>query len=312
MEFETRRPVYFWPIKQLGLREPIVYEFARLNVKNSLLSKRKIKELITTKVLMGYDDPRLLTISGLRRAGYTPEMLLKFITSIGDPMSKNDSVIDIIVLQNIARDVLNRTAVRCFAIADPMKVKLNNIGEIRVIKKHHPDSKNMLNKESHEVCLTNDIMIDKSDFREKDDKNFYGLSYDKYVRLKYDAYMKCVSYDSKTDIVCADYHQVKDVANPKKIKGCIHWLNVRDSVPAEFWVFDSILDSDGNVNDKSLISYKGFVEKFVDSGKNGDIYYQFERLGYFKYDKGYGVYISTVPLLGNSFGKNKLEKIVKV
>lgn len=286
LEFETRRELYYWILDKLNMHKPTVYEFARLDIEKSVLSKRKIKEMIASGDILGYNDPRLLTIQGLRNAGYTPDILLKFIRELDGLMSKNQSVVPIEKLRGTARDLLNERAIRAFAVKDPILITITNLSKDSIITKPNHPTKDLGN---HQMVLSNEIYIEKTDWKDIDSKDFYGLAPSKIVRLRHGPFMRCVSFENN-NILCEIVDPEKDNFNSKKIKGCIHWVSKNSSKEIEIWDIDDLVDSNNQLNRDSLIKYKGFIENYGNFAIN-NYELQFERLGYYKYDESFNSWI---------------------
>lgn len=300
MEFFVRHEQYFWPIHKLkpyfalmGITTiPTVCEFGRLNIEGVELSKRKIIPLVENKFIDGFDDPRLYTIRGLRRRGFTPDILKNIIkNSTSNEITRNETLISKSFLEQQLRLYHDQTCLRAFAVMDPIKLLINNnITNQYFIARSCTHPNHPTNKElgSHETILTKDLYIEKSDFRESDSKDYYRLTpnTNKPIRLRYADFVNYVSHhyinDDDQEIV------VKDIIpdQPKKIKGIIHWVN-SNSPKAVFEIYESLYGDDGVIKNGSKINiYNGYVEQFViDSLKNNITVFQFERLGYFKFNR---------------------------
>jgi glutaminyl-tRNA synthetase len=258
-EFLIRRPQYMWPVEQLGLTPATVVEFGRLNVEGVNLSKRKIIPLIEDGVLDGYDDPRLFTIRGLRRRGFTPD-LLKQLADLSSIERKDTELSRSIVLHHL-RSHYDKAAPRAFAVLDPLRVAMDT---------------------------GKDVFIDRADFREVDSPDYYRMAPGKTVRLRFGP---CITYVRHE----ADRLQARDVGN-QKVKGIIHWVPADAALPAIFEEYEDI-----DMGSKKIVR-SGLIHKDVIYGK-GEVY-QFERVGYFRFDRMLGdipVFIKIVGLL-NKFG----------
>jgi glutaminyl-tRNA synthetase len=287
MEFYVRRDQYYWPVLKLkdmfNLNPARVLEFGKLNIEGVVLSKRKIIPLIETNVVSGFDDPRLYTIRGLRRRGFTPEILKNIVSHTG--MGRADSCISRGLIEHELRSLLDKTSHRSFAVMDPINVTIvgetDTKKEISVLHPNHPVDKT---KGTHFTKLTDSIVIEKNDFREVDAADYYRLAPGKVIRLKYADFVKYESHEKNNNMIT-----VKDWVpdKPKKIKGVIHWLS-DDSPCAEFEIYDDLYNTDGTINHESKINrFSGYVEKYVMDSileNNGIDLFQFERLGYFKFD----------------------------
>ena len=275
VEFLDRRDLYYWTLKELGLREPNVTEFGRLNVEGGVLSKRKILDMVNRGVVDGFDDPRLFTIRALRRRGFTPTMLHKLLEYVN--MDRNDSTISADLISHCLRNELAKTAKRFFAVIDPIEC---NVEGIKTEECKHPDLPST--DSAHLTTVSSHIYLERSDFRPVDDSNYYRLAPGKTIRLKYSDFVEYVSH-TDNEINC----KITVPTNPKKVKGIVHWLSRNDCVPAIFELYDGM-----NKEVKS-----GFVEP--DAVKH-DGSMQFERLGYFKLDRindnGTPIFIRVVEL----------------
>ncbi|AYV78425.1 MAG: glutamine--tRNA ligase-like isoform X1 [Edafosvirus sp.] len=289
IEFETRRESYFWVLDKLNLRKPFVYEFSRLNIVNGILSKRKIVELVDTKKVSGWDDPRLLTINGLKKRGYTAESLKQFCRNTG--ITKNYSEIPMYKLEYCIRQELEINAPRRYVVLDPLLVKINNLelfkGTLEYTLYDFPIyMKTVLEGKSNEniaddkkkirkIELTPEIYIDKSSFRINDSKDFYGLAPNKIIRLKCGngPFLKCNSYklDENNNVVEVTV-DIVEPEFPKKVKGILNWVNNK-ALPIIIQEFD----------DLNMKTYVALGEESLDDCDVGTKY-QFERYGYFCVD----------------------------
>lgn len=285
-EFYIRREQYYWPVKELGLKPAEVREFGRLNVEGNVLSKRKIKKLIEETKVSNFDDPRLLTIEGLKRRGFTPKILRNIISTVtnfeSDKFNTNDTNISQHFIDHCLREELDKIAPRMFAVIDPLKINIINFdGDMKDCE--HPNHSNNPEMGIHNTIITKNIYIEKSDFKNTDSKDYYRLTHEKPVRLRYSDFIK---YNKENDDGSLDVELIVP-ENPKKIKGVIHWISFEDSIEAKFELYNHPLffekDSELFFNDKSKEVYYGRVENSV--MKNLEISYQFERLGYFKFDR---------------------------
>lgn len=222
-EYEIRRDQYYWFLEKLHLPKPYVYEFGRMEVENGTLSKRTIKKMISDNIVSGWDDPRLLTIKGLRRRGYTPEALKEFCRNAG--ITKNEVMLTRLLLENIIRDHLNLIVPRRMVVFNPLKIIINNfVSDINCECLDWPNKLNSnldADKSTRPNNLTKEFYIDSTNFKEVDEKNFYGLAPGKFVRIKYGPFVKFESYDKNNNIV---YVILADPPNPKKVKGILNWV----------------------------------------------------------------------------------------
>ncbi len=302
LEFEVHRPLYDWIIVQLGVHHPRQIEFARLNLSHTLLSKRKLLELVEKKYVNGWDDPRMPTISGLRRRGFTPESIRRFCDQIG--VSKADSIIELNVLENSIRAELNKTAPRVMAVLRPLKVIIDNyppgqIEELDVI--NNPEDPSM---GSRKVIFSRELYIEQEDFREDPPKQFFRLAPGREVRLRCAFFIKCVEVikDEKTgeikEIHCVYDPQTRGGDSPdgRKVKATMHWVSCGHALKAEVRLYGALFnnrdpnivpegaDFTVNLNPQSVEVLDSCpVEACLKGAKPGSRF-QFERLGYFSVD----------------------------
>jgi len=299
LEFEVHRPLYDWVLDKLGIHHPQQIEFARLNLSHTFLSKRKLLELVEKKYVNGWDDPRMPTLSGLRRRGYTPESIRKFCDRIG--VARMDSIVDLIVLENAIREELNKTAPRVMAVLRPLKVIIDNYPddqteELDAINNPEDSSMGM-----RKVPFSRELYIEQDDFREVPPKKFFRLSPGREVRLRYAYFIKCVSVvkDEKTgqikEVHCTYDPKTRGGDSPegRKVKSTLHWVSCRHAVETEVRLYESLFtkrdpndtaeteDFTVNLNPKSLeILDSCVLEPSIKDASSGNRY-QFERLGYF-------------------------------
>ncbi|NQU95653.1 MAG: glutamine--tRNA ligase/YqeY domain fusion protein [Candidatus Omnitrophica bacterium] len=302
LEFDVHRPLYDRILNELGAHHPQQIEFARLNISHTILSKRKLLDLIKKKYVSGWDDPRMPTLGGLRRRGYTPESIRNFCDHIG--VAKVDSIIDLVVLENSIREELNKKSQRVMAVLKPLKVVITNYPEN---KKEELDAINNPEDPSastRKVPFSKELYIEEDDFREDPPKKFYRLSPGKEVRLRYAYFIKCekVIKDKKTGKV-TELHCTYDPATKggnspdgRKVKATLHWVSAQDAVSAEVRLYDTLFtkrdpeeaeegkDFISNLNPNSLIVLQSCqLEPGLKNAKPGSRY-QFERQGYFCVD----------------------------
>ena len=297
LEFEDHRLLYDWYLKELGVYHPQQIEFARLNLNFTVMSKRKLKLLIDEKFVEGWDDPRMPTISGLRRRGYTANAMRIFAENVG--VTKRDSVIDVVRLENALRSELNQTAPRVFCVLNPLKVVITNYDQkeqeyLKAINNPEDSSAG-----SREIPFSKEIFIEREDFMENPPKKFFRLSLGKEVRLKYAYFIKCneIIKDKKgqiTEIHCTYDPDTKggNALDGRKVKGTIHWVSAKKSVKIKIKLYDRLFskehpDQEENfldaINPNSLqVIHDARIEPSLIKPKN--INYQFERIGYFKLD----------------------------
>lgn len=301
LEFEVHRPLYDWLIREIGLYAPRQIEFARLNLSYTVMSKRKLLELVRENYVRGWNDPRMPTISGLRRRGYTPEAIRNFAEIIG--VAKRDNVIDVSLLEFCIREDLNKRANRIMGVLNPVKVIIDNYpkGETEEMEA----SNNPENPEAgtRHVPFTRELYIEKEDFMEDPPGKFFRLAPGREVRLRAAYIVKCESVEKDpftqeiTAIHCSyDISTRSGMPNSnRKVKGTLHWVSVSHAVEVEVRLYDRLFvvpDPDGAeegknfkdyLNPDSLKEVKGYIEPSILGAKSGDKF-QFERLGYFSVD----------------------------
>ena len=302
LEFDVHRPLYDWILNELGVHHPQQIEFARLNLSHTILSKRKLLQLVEKKHVNGWDDPRMPTISGLRRRGYTPQSIRNFCDRIG--VAKFDSIIDMVVLENSIREELNKTAKRAMAVLQPLKVVLLNYPEGKTEELdcvNNPEDPDM---GMRKVPFSRELYIEQDDFQENPPKKFYRLSPGKEVRLRYAYFIKCekVIKDEKTGKII-ELHCSYDPAtrggnapDGRKVKATLHWVSANHAACAEVRLYDTLFtkrdpeeaeegkDFKSNLNTNSLTVLQSCqVEPSLKNAKPGNRY-QFERQGYFCVD----------------------------
>ena len=267
-EYIVRRDQYYWFLDKLGMRKPYVYEFGRLEVENELLSKRKIKELVANNLVFGWDDPRLLTIKGLRRRGYTPDSLKEFCRHTG--ITRTEVVLSKMLLESIIREKLNTIAHRKMVVMNPLKLVITNFTEdINCSALDYPFDKNSTTRN---VVLTKELYIDSNNFKVVDSKKFYGLAPGKTIRLKYGPFVEFESYDDKELTV---YVKFSEPPNPKKIKGILNWVG-SDYNEITVRLFDGL-----NMEEKECYAEKSLS---MDNLQVGDKF-QFEKYGFYCLDE---------------------------
>jgi glutaminyl-tRNA synthetase len=301
LEFEHHRPLYDWFIKELGIYAPQQIEFARLNLTYTVMSKRKFLTLVKDKHVRGWDDPRMPTISGLRRRGYTPEAIRAFCERIG--VSKYEGMIEMAWLEDALRDDLNKKAMRRMAVLRPLKVVIENYPEGQTEELDAVNNPEDASGGSRKVPFGRVLYIERDDFREAPPKGFFRLAPGKEVRLRWAYFLKCdrVVKDSSGNIVelaCTYDPATKGGNAPdgRKVKGTIHWVSAPHAVGAEVRLYDHLFktpfpdeipegqDFTVNLNANSLEVVTAFLEPSLKAAAIGEKY-QFERLGYFSVDK---------------------------
>ena len=300
LEFEDHRPLYDWFLDNLDIYHPRQIEFARLNITYTILSKRKLLKLVQEGYVSGWDDPRMPTISGFRRRGFTPESIREFCARIG--VSKNESIVDLAMLENAARDDLNKHAQRVMAVLRPLKVVITNYPEELTEELDAVNNPEDAEAGTRKVPFSRELFIERDDFREDPPPKFYRLSPGREVRLRYAYFIKCdeVVKDENGEIVelrCSYDPATRggDAPDGRKVKATLHWVSARDAVPAKVRLYDHLfMQSDpddvpegstflDNLNPDSLEVVTGYVEPFIKNSAPGDRF-QFERLGYFCLD----------------------------
>ncbi|MBF0215920.1 MAG: glutamine--tRNA ligase/YqeY domain fusion protein [Candidatus Omnitrophica bacterium] len=301
LEFENNRSVYDWLLDELGVHHPQQIEFARLNLSHTLLSKRKLLQLVNEKHVSGWDDPRMPTISGFRRRGYTPSAIRTFCERIG--VAKMNSVIDLVVLENCIREELNKTALRVMAVLDPLKVVITNYPEGKEEEMDAVNNPEDPRAGSRKVPFSREIYIERDDFMEDPPKKYFRLFPGAEVRLRYAYFITCteVVKNSSGEIieVRCTYDPLTrggDSPSGRKVKGTIHWVSAKHAVTAPVRLYDNLFvkrdpneTDDGkdflsNLNTGSLLTAEGAKLEPSLSGAKGGTRYQFERLGYFLAD----------------------------
>jgi len=302
LEFEDHRPLYDWYIEQLGIYHPQQIEFDRLNLTYTLLSKRKLLKLVQDGHVRGWDDPRMPTISGIRRRGYTPEAIRNFCNSIG--VSKTNGTIELSLLEHFLREDLNRRTPRVMAVLRPLRVVIDNYPEGAVEQMEAVNNPEDAAAGTRTVPFSRVLYIEQDDFREVPPKQFYRLSPGREVRLRYGYFVKCtgVAKDEKTGEI-AEIHCTYDPAtrggnapDGRKVKSTIHWVSAAHAVEAEVRLYDNLFNREdpgdtgegetfiANLNPNSLEVLAGCkLEPSLAGAAEGDRY-QFERLGYFCVD----------------------------
>jgi glutaminyl-tRNA synthetase len=299
LEFQDNRRIYDWTLENLDIfnksDRPYQYEFSRLNLEYATTSKRKLKLLVNEKIVTGWDDPRMPTISGLRRRGYTPESIRDFSEKVG--VSKVNSLTDISLLESSIRDDLNTNATRSMAVIDPVKLIIENYPEdkIELLKApNHPQNDEM---GMREIYFSKEIFIDKADFQEIAPNNkFKRLAIDKEVRLRNSYIIKATHIEKDNEgnistIFCRYDPETlgKNPADGRKVKGVIHFVERSKSIPAEFKIYDRLFidpnpskfeDMSTIINPNSLVTKHGYVEPSLENAEVEKAY-QFEREGYF-------------------------------
>ncbi|WP_162062585.1 glutamine--tRNA ligase [Vibrio taketomensis] len=295
LEFQDNRRLYDWVLDNITIDcQPRQYEFSRLNLEYTVMSKRKLNQLVTEKLVNGWDDPRMPTISGLRRRGFTSASIREFCKRIG--VTKQDNMIEMSSLESCIRDDLNENAPRAMAVLDPVKIVIENFEEGKVetlTVANHPNKPEMGERE---VPFTREIWIEREDFREEGNKKYKRLVLGKEVRLRGAYVIKAerIEKDAEgniTTIFCSYDAETlgKNPADGRKVKGVIHWVSADKGLPAEIRLYDRLFTVPNpaaadnfaeTINPDSLVVLNGFVEPSLVSAE-AEKGYQFERMGYF-------------------------------
>ncbi|WP_285854284.1 glutamine--tRNA ligase/YqeY domain fusion protein [Paenibacillus elgii] len=299
LEFADHRPLYDWVVQECEMENvPRQYEFNRLSLTNTVMSKRKLKLLVEENVVDGWDDPRMPTISGLRRKGYTPEAIRTFCREVG-VVKTNNSVVDEKMLEHFIREDLKLKAPRTMAVLQPLKVVITNYpeGQVEMLDaENNPENEAMGHRQ---IPFSREIYIERDDFMEEPVKGYFRLFPGNEVRLKHAYFIKCENVIKDADGNVTELHCTYDPETKsgsgftgRKVKGTIHWVEATQAVPAEFRLYEPlILDEEAeegesfldNINPKSLETVQGFVENNMRDTKPQDKF-QFFRHGYFNVD----------------------------
>ena len=301
LEFQDNRRLYDWVLDNITIEaRPHQYEFSRLNLEYAITSKRKLTLLVTEKIVDGWNDPRMPTVSGLRRRGYTPASIREFCRRIG--VTKQENTVEMSTLEFCIREDLNENAPRAMAVLDPIKVVIENFSETIDEVLSMPNHPNRPELGNREVTFTREIYIDRADFREEANKNYKRLVLGKEVRLR-NAYViraDRVEKDAEGNIqtIYCTYDPATLNKNPedgRKVKGVIHWVSAKFAKPAEIRLYDRLFNTPNpgsaddflsTINPNSLLIKKGFVEPSLQYAEVGKAF-QFEREGYFCLDSKY-------------------------
>ncbi|ATF16105.1 glutamine--tRNA ligase/YqeY domain fusion protein [Brevibacillus sp. HB1.2] len=297
LEFEDHRPLYDWVVRECEMESvPRQYEFARLNLTNTVMSKRKLKQLVDENVVDGWDDPRMPTIAGFRRRGYTPEAIRTFAREVG--VARANSTVDEKMLEYFIREDLKLKAPRTMAVLNPLKVVITNYpeGQVEMLEAEiNPENPEMGNRQ---IPFSREIYIEQDDFMENPPSKYFRLFPGNEVRLKHAYFIKCNDVVKDADGNVIEIHCTYDPETKsgsgftgRKVKGTIHWVDATNALPAEFRLYEPLImddeDAEGtfldNVNPNSLEVLQGYVEPNMKETKPQDKY-QFFRHGYFNVD----------------------------
>lgn len=309
LEFDIHRPLYDWFIEQLGIWVSHQYEFARLNINYTVMSKRKLLQLVKEGYVSGWDDPRMPTICGFRRRGYTPESIRAFCDRIG--VAKRDNIIDYSLLEFSLREHLNKVAQRRMAVLDPVKVIIDNYPEGQSEMLTAVNNPECAEDGKREVPFSRELYIEREDFMEEAPKKYYRMAIGQEVRLRYAYFVtaRSVEKDAEGNITCihCTYDPATrggDAPDGRKVKGTIHWVSTQHAVDAEVRLFDRLFAVEApdeceegktfldNINHDSLKVVTAKCEPALQNSiveiqnwKDGIARYQFERMGYFCTDR---------------------------
>ena len=301
LEFEDQRPFYNWVLDNVTIsKRPRQIEFSRMSLDYSIMSKRLLTMLVDENRVSGWDDPRLPTLSGLRRRGYTPRAIRNFCTRIG--VTKNEQQIEASVLENCVREDLDKSAPRAFAVMDPLKIVIENYpqGQVEQLEAHnHPNDPNM---GSRQISFCREIYIDRQDFMEEAPKKFFRLAPGREVRLRYAYFITCTSviHDSEgqiSELRCSYDPESRGGQSPdgRKVKGTLHWVSVQHALDAEVRQYDRLFQDANpladrskdfleliNPDSKAVITSSKVEPGLINAGAGKS--FQFERVGYFCVD----------------------------
>lgn len=288
LEFENRRELYYWNLNELDWYKPYVWEYSRLNLSHNVLSKRKVLMLVNGGHVSGWDDPRLLTIEGIKRRGYPPQAINDFCDLISVTRRGNDNILSYSILELAIRNYLSKNSKNTFAVVDPVPVTITNVTEPVIV------DADVL---SLKLQVTRDIYVDAEDVRENDDKKFFGIAPGKTVRLRYGPFIKVdtVTNENGSLKVTATLLKEGEIKDYKKVKGILHWLSKEDSTDCEIREYDRLFLTEfpgkktGNImddfnKDSRLIYNNSKIHKDFAAGLNAEDRWQFERRGYFCLD----------------------------
>ncbi|NLF40494.1 glutamine--tRNA ligase/YqeY domain fusion protein [bacterium] len=298
LEYEIHRPLYEWFIRELGLYPTRQIEFARLNLTHTVLSKRYLRRLVDEGIVSGWDDPRMPTLCGMRRRGYTPEAIHAFLDRIG--VAKTDSVVDFSLLEHCVRDDLNKRAARVMAVLNPLKVVIDNYPDEAVEQLEAVNNPEDASAGTRMVPFSKVLYIEQDDFREVPPPKYYRLHPGNEVRLRYAYYIKCTHVVKDADGAVVEVHCTYDPAtrggqspDNRKVKSTIHWVSARHALDAEVRLYDKLFtaenpsfereggDFTASLNPRSLVTVNGAKVEPSLAGAKAEQRYQFERVGYF-------------------------------
>jgi len=317
LEYEDHRPLYDWYIEAVGVYHPQQIEFARLNLSHTVMSKRRLLELVEGRHVSGWDDPRMPTIAGLRRRGYTPEAIRDFCDRIG--VAKADSMVDVALLEHCIREDLNRRANRVMAVLRPLRLVIENYPEGQVEELDAVNNPEDPAAGTRKLPFSRVLYIEADDFREDPPKKYFRLSPGAEVRLRYGYFVRCTGVTKNpsgqvTEVRCTYDPATRggDAPDGRRVKGTIHWVSAQHAIPAEVRLYDHLFAKANPSDDKDGLDWKAHLnpaslERVPDAkvepglaGAKPGTRYQFERVGYFTVDpdsrKGGLVFNRTVGL----------------
>lgn len=295
LEFEIRRDLYYWTLEQLGLFRPFVWEFSRLNISNTVLSKRKLHKLVFENKVKGWDDPRIMTLNGLRRRGYTAAAINEFCDLVSVTRRGNENMISLNLLEFCCRQDLDHKARRTMVVLEPVKIVFKNVEDSFEHKSSSPYFPKDPTKGGNDIHLYKEVYVDKSDVKLHDVEGFYGIAPGKVVGLKYAFNFKVleVQADAKGEPNLVVAELLKDQKTPKP-KTYLHWVSVKESMPCEVRLYDVLFTAHNPneienwfeaVNPDSLIVKPNAVMNKYLSKVAVEDHYQFERIGFFVVDQ---------------------------
>ncbi|MFM8319746.1 MAG: glutamine--tRNA ligase/YqeY domain fusion protein, partial [Chloroflexota bacterium] len=302
LEYENHRPLYEWFLRELGIYAPRQIEFARLNLTYTVMSKRKLIKLVQEKHVRGWDDPRMPTLSGMRRRGFPAEAVLEFLNRVG--VAKNYNVVDVSLLEEIVRDRLNCCALRKMAVLKPLKLVIDNYPDGQVEEMEAINNPEDAAAGTRKLPFSKELWIEQDDFRADPPPKYFRMTPGREVRLRYAYLITCTGYETGADgnvsVVHATYDPATrggDAPDGRKVKSTIHWLSAAHALPAELRLYDRLfmrpnpedVDEESQtfldfINPDSLEVLNGYVEPGLKSAAAGERF-QFERQGYYNVDK---------------------------
>lgn len=303
LEYENHRPLYEWFLRELGIYAPRQIEFARLNLSYTVMSKRKLIKLVTEGHVRGWDDPRMPSLSGMRRRGYPPEAVIDFLGRVG--VAKNYSIADIALLEHCVRDYLNLHAQRVMGVLNPLKVVIVNYPAGQVEEMQAVNNPENPEAGTRPLPFSGELYIERDDFREEPPPKYYRLAPGREVRLRYAYFLKCVDYvkdpatGEVTEVHCTYDPATRggDAPDGRKVKATLHWLSAAHALPAEVRLYERLFDKENpddveegdsflsSINPNSLeVMTHCLVEPGLANAQALEVF-QFERQGYFCLDK---------------------------